>query len=310
VASSSPATDKSAQQVITAWRPRSVGPEAAGFARQVVAASSPLSPDRARSLLWACSRLAVFGDSVGLQLEAAVLLRPSVIERFVLVGLQGTSPGRRATVRSNLRSVGRAVVPSQFPPDPLAIGRWRAKEPYRAGEIAAYLQLADAQSTLARRMRAGGLICLGAGAGVVGTDLRNVRGQDVHQAAGIIVVEVKGRRARTVPVSDPYAERLVAAACFAGEGFVIGGVSAERHNVTNRLVTRLSGGQDLGRLDVGRLRATWLVNQIGAFGLKELLQAAGVSDSKQIFDLCSNLPAPCLDDVIAAFHDSCAPRPG
>jgi hypothetical protein len=35
------------------------------------------------------------------------------------------------------------------------------------------------QSTLARRMRATALICLGAGAGLIGSELRRLRGEDV-----------------------------------------------------------------------------------------------------------------------------------
>jgi hypothetical protein len=57
--------------------------------------------------------------------------------------------------------------------------RERAKKPYSAAEIAGYLALADAQPATARRMRAAGLVCLGAGAGLIRADLRAVRGTDV-----------------------------------------------------------------------------------------------------------------------------------
>jgi hypothetical protein len=49
--------------------------EAAGaFARQVVAKAAPERSARARALLFAASRLAAFGESVGLELQAEVLL--------------------------------------------------------------------------------------------------------------------------------------------------------------------------------------------------------------------------------------------
>ena len=40
------------------WRPSSVPPEAAAFARQVVTAAGPPGRDRAKNLLWAAGKLA------------------------------------------------------------------------------------------------------------------------------------------------------------------------------------------------------------------------------------------------------------
>ena len=72
--------------------------EAAGvFARSAVAAADPSSPARAKALLWACARLADFASSVGLQPTAQVVLHPSVIERFVLVGCAEVSGASRRT---------------------------------------------------------------------------------------------------------------------------------------------------------------------------------------------------------------------
>jgi hypothetical protein len=49
-------------------------------------------------------------------------------------------------------------------------------------------------------MRVTGLVCLGAGAGLIRGDLRDVRGTDVACRSGGVVVAVRGARARTVPV--------------------------------------------------------------------------------------------------------------
>jgi len=70
------------------------------------------------------------------------------------------------------------VVPQLYPQD-LPLPRERAKEPYRPAEISGFLALADAQPTAERRMRAAGLVCLGAGAGLIRGDLRDARGTDV-----------------------------------------------------------------------------------------------------------------------------------
>ena len=48
------------------------------------------------------------------------------------------------------------------------------------------------RSRLARRMRAAGLVCLGAGAGLIRADLRAVRGTDVICRSGGVIVAVRG----------------------------------------------------------------------------------------------------------------------
>jgi hypothetical protein len=68
--------------------------------------------------------------------------------------------------------------------------RTLSKAPYSPAQIG-YLACADAQPTMERRMRAAGLICLGAGAGLTRGDLRDVRGTDVACRSGGVVVQVR-----------------------------------------------------------------------------------------------------------------------
>ena len=107
-------------------------------------------------------------------------------------------------------------------------------------------------------MRAAGLICLGAGAGLIRGDLRDVRGTDVACRSGGVVVTVRGARPRAVPVLSRYHARLLAAARFAGTGLICGGTDPGRRNLANPLIRALDGGSGLPRLDASRLRATWL----------------------------------------------------
>lgn len=297
------------EAAIWSWRPRLVASAEAAFARRVVVACRPKSPARARTLLWATSRLAAFGASVGLPCSEDQLFRPGVIERFVMVGLKDLSGSRRQSLRTNLRFVGRRVSPKQFPPDPVPLSRQRSSRPYSEIEIASYLALAAAQPTEARRMRASGLVCLGAGAGLVGADLRQVRGSDIEGVSGICCVHVRGLRPRLVPVLEAYEETLRASAAFAGDGYVLGGVRPERHNVTHRLVDSLSGGRDLPRLSLPRLRASYLSLLLSAAGLPEVLAAAGLSDSKALFDLVSYLGPPGEDRVLAVVGELCGTKP-
>ena len=78
--------DTATQAAIAAYRCRSMPADAGIFARATVTTVGPASASRARALLWACARLASFGLAKGLDAEPAVLLHPSVIERFILTG--------------------------------------------------------------------------------------------------------------------------------------------------------------------------------------------------------------------------------
>jgi len=264
-----------------------VSPQAAAFARDVIARVAPEGRERAKNLLWAAGKLADYGLGLGLDPVPEVLLHPSTAERFTRCA-PGLSGAARRTLRTNLRFIGRRVVPRLYPAD-LPLPRERAKQPYSAAEIAGFLALADAQPTAERRARAAGLVCLGAGAGLIRADLRDVRGSDVARRSGGVVVTVRGARARTVPVLARYQGRLLAAARFAGDGLVCGGAEHGRRNLTGRLVASLDGGGGLPRLDTSRLRATWLADCGELLGLATFMRAAGISCSQRLGDLVAGL---------------------
>jgi hypothetical protein len=272
---------------IARWRPSSVSPQAAAFARQVVPAAGPGGRERAKNLLWAAAKLAEYAAGLGLEPVPEVLLHPSVIERFARCA-PGLSPVARRTLRTNLRFIARRAVPHLAPAD-LPLPRERAKAPYSAAEIAGYLALADAQPALSRRMRAAGLVCLGAGAGLIRADLRAVRGTDVICRSGGVIAAVRSARPRVVPVLARYHDRLLAAAAFAGTGLICGGADPGRRNITNPLITALDGGTGLPRLDTSRLRATWLADCAELLGLATFMHAAGITCSQRLGDLVAGL---------------------
>jgi hypothetical protein len=272
---------------IARWRPSSVSPQAAAFARQVVPLAAPAGQERAKNLLWAAGKLADYAIGLGLEPAPEVLLHPSAAERFTRCapGLTGVA---RRTLRTNLRFIGRRVVPQLYPAD-LSLPRERAKAPYSPAQLDGYLALADAQPAHERRMRAAGLVCLGAGAGLIRGDLREVRGTDVARRSGGVLVTVRGARPRTVPVLARYHARLLAAAASAGTALVCGGTDPGRRNLTNPLIRALDGGSGLPRLDTSRLRATWLRDCAELLGLATFMHAAGISCSQRLGDLLAGL---------------------
>ena len=131
-------------------------------------------------------------------------------------------------------------------------------------------------------MRAAGLVCLGAGAGLIRGDLRDVRGTDVACRSGGVVVTVRGARPRAVPVLARYHARLLAAARSAGTGLICGGADPGRRNLTNPLISALDGGKraaPAGHLPAagdlaGRLRGAAGAGHVHARGRDQLLPAA------------------------------------
>jgi integrase len=278
------------------WRPSSVSPAAAAFARDVIARTGPGGRERAKNLLWAAAKLADYAIRLGLDAAPQVWLHPSVTERFTRCapGLSGVA---RRTLRTNLRFIGRRAVPQLYPAD-VPLPRERAKAPYSPAQIDGYLALADAQPAAARRMRAAGLVCLGAGGGLIRSDLRAVHGTDIACRSGGVVVTVRGARPRVVPVLSRYHQRLLAAARFAGNGLVCGGADPARRNITTPLTRSLSGGTGLPRRDTSRLRATWLAEVAQLLGLATFMHAAGITCSQRLGDLIAGLQPAAEQDAV------------
>jgi hypothetical protein len=283
---------------IAAWRPASAPPQAAAFARQVVTSAAPAGRERAKNLLWAAGKLAGWAVPLGLDPVPEVLLHPSVIERFAAHAPGLSGPARR-TLRTNLRFLARTAAPQLAPAD-APLPRERAKAPYAPAEISGFLALADAQPTAARRMRAAALVCLGAGAGLIRADLRAVRGTDICQRSGGVIVTVRGGRApRAVPVLARYHDRLLDAAAFAGEHLLTGGTDPGRRNISNPLTRSLAGGAGLPALDTSRLRATWLADAAQLTGLATFLHAAGISCCQRLGDITAGLNPGSEEQAVA-----------
>ncbi len=98
------------------WQPSRVSAQAAAFARDAITAVQPEGRERAENLLWAAGKLADYAIGLGLEAVPEVVLHPSAAERFTRCapGLSGVA---RRTLRTNLRFIGRRVVPQLYPAD-------------------------------------------------------------------------------------------------------------------------------------------------------------------------------------------------
>jgi hypothetical protein len=124
------AAESGADGYICRRRPSSVSPQAAAFARDVITRAAPEGRERAKNLLRAAGKLADYAIRLGLEPVPEVVLHPSVTERFTRCA-PGLSGAARRTLRTNLRFIGRRVVPQLYPVD-LPLPRERARVPYSA----------------------------------------------------------------------------------------------------------------------------------------------------------------------------------
>jgi hypothetical protein len=148
-------------------------------------------------------------------------------------------------------------------------------------------------------MRAAALVCLGAGAGLAGADLREVRGTDLARRCGGVLVEVRGPRPRSVPVLGRYHSPLLAAAAFSGSRLIIGGRVPARRNLTYPVTAALAGGTGLPRLEGSRLRSTWLRDCAEILGLATFMHAAGITCSQRLGDIIAALDPGSEEQAVA-----------
>jgi len=126
-----------------------------------------------------------------------------------------------------------------------------------------------------------------------------IRGTDVVRRSGGVIVGVRGRAPRAVPVLARYHAPLLQAAAFTGQDFLTGGTEPERGNITNPLTRSLAGGGGLPPLDTSRLRATWLAETAALIGLPEFMHAAGISCCQRLGDITAGLDPGTEEHAVA-----------
>ena len=208
-------------------------------------------------------------------------------------------PPRPARCAPTAGRIGRAL--AAYPgPAPVRLPRERAKKPYTAEEISAYLGLADAQPTVARAMRAAAAHLPGGRGGPGGRRAQRRagprRGRSLGRGGGRCQRTPPPGRARALPLRGPPGElRRLRRDGLPGRGD--GALPAQRGLGLGG--ARCAGGTDLPRLEQARLRATWLAELAGAIGLGAFMAATGVDCSQRLGDIAAGLPALAEAETVA-----------
>jgi hypothetical protein len=248
----------------------------------------------AKYLLWRLES----GDPI----DVAAAFRFSEVDRYWRHGLDGYSAKTRNDYRSRLLNVSRSVNPGvDAPPRVVGLGRVSLRPPYTAAEEVTIRRAALRQRTEGARQRLCAVVGLAGGAGLQPSDFRVLRGGDIELGDGVspIVVRVPGEPGRVSVVRREY-EPLVRAGVgpLAASALVVGNVEG-RTTTPSKVIEKAELFDDVPRIDVGRLRSTWLLwLMTQRVPVQVILSVAGLATARSLAELSEHLPPVELDPVV------------
>lgn len=290
--------------VIAAYRPykyaRADWERVADFVRACAVEAGPSDSRRAQELMRTLIPFVLWSEEEGHELDRDAIFTPDNIERYIDVATPELGELSKATRRSLLRKTGRRVTThAPWEPRPTPLHTAPRKRPYTAKEIDDFRSLQQPTDLAQHRLQA--LLALGLGAGVTGVEYYSSTARDVWtDDRGLTRLRVHGRRAREVVVFDDWAEDLHAVAGRVGNGHLLGGAlpKAEASRLWHIMGT-IRFPNWTGRLQLERLRSTWLVRHLDqGTPLRSLLPAAGLTTTAACTDLLPYVRVP--DPVEAA----------
>ncbi|MFD3739572.1 hypothetical protein [Streptomyces sp. NPDC058629] len=248
--------------------------------RTTVARATPTTTHRARDLLTALTRIAVYADQQGYPADARLWLAPAMVERFTSAGCPEVTEATRANYRACLTALRTAVLGPDLPGGrPVPLSASDPSQPFGPNDKAGLWGWSGGQPTAELRRGLRLLLALGLGCGLDTTEIIPLRGPDVRVLNdGSCVLAVRGNRSRLIVCSRPYERTLAEASRHAETGYLLRPSSFARGpNTVTDLVYRAAPDPRVPRLVMGRCRATWLVERMNVpIPLPVLLAAAGL----------------------------------
>lgn len=247
------------------------------FVRECVRACAPSRAAVTRDYLCAAANLARWAwQTVGLDLNTADVFGRHVVNRFVDETMAGNSASYRHETARRLQLMVAHF--TGLPPEQARISRLNSVRPYSDRELTTFRSSAARRTTLKRRVNAHVLLGLGAGAGLRLTEIAAVRVGDVTGDDEGLLVEVRGKHERTVPVRGEWVRTLTRGVQNrVPDEFAFIGYRMPEYpgRVVHRLIVQ-APAEDTP--NATRLRTTWLMAQLNnGIPLSVLLEVAGLS---------------------------------
>ena len=268
-------------------------------ARTLITAINPPTATAARRLLWAVAPFGVWTHQTVGSFSADTVNARNV-EAWISGVNKGQPQGWRNAARAALRQIGRTVNPLGWPDQPDEVGRPRACQPYSAAEETAFRAAAGLPSAVEDPVTRLWVAAASCGAGMRGPETGTAETDDLHEVeAGRLVVQVRGRDARIVPIRACWTDtarraiRLVQDRAEPCRRFI----TAQDRNAAARAANRVAVGHT--SLSLRRARATWLTAHLAAgTPLPVLREVAGPMSAATLNDLLAAAPTVSPEQAI------------
>lgn len=240
------------------------------------------------------ARLAWWAHQAGYPLTLDVLLAEATIEDWFNRGMPGFDQGTRATYRSQMRAVARAVNPLNNAPVPVGrVPHRDVRPPYDVEQAQAVVWLALQDPNRVLRAKTVTAIVLGLGAGLDSRDLLTLGRRHIDdRGVDGIHITVPGSRTRDVVLLRVFEDTLRAQLPHLparGPFLAANGTTTGKNYIAHLYARLAETDTGLVRVEQARLRATWLVTLMNLpVPLGVLMRAAGLETARTLTDL---LPA-------------------
>jgi integrase len=275
------------EQVVNAYVPKSISAEKwrkmDAFVRSVVLRAFDESPYPrvTRGRISMVARFVSWAIDEGIPLEVEEIFHPATVNRYAQTQVRWADT-TKASNRATLSTVSRRITQAApWEPHREVIHTSQLWVPYTDAEMRWLTDCAAQQKTKTRVGVLTAMLALGFGAGLRTSEMLAVTGADVRRRRGHVLVIVSGRRARTVPVFDQYAESVVDLARGRRGDALIGRNNA-RPTYLSYTVARCSIPAVLQPFSVTRLRATWEIKMLQAVPLPLFLRLSGHSSASAL----------------------------
>lgn len=256
------------------------------FTRRAVLDAAAYIPYRyERALSDVCMHVYWCWATAGLPLERSIIFHRDTIEEHTRSGCLHLTDASRGNRRSTLLSVARALLPPGEAVTRLSpLCKAGPSAPYTAQEIVALRTWANGQNTSRRRRDGRTLLALGLGAGLAASEMRELRVGDITADSEGVLVQVRGKRERLVPVLETWEAPLLHLLDHAPADRLAFGVERTRPASRNAITNYVQRSRGIGlKPQTQRMRGTWIVNHlIWGTPIDHLSAASGLASAEMV----------------------------
>lgn len=297
--------DDAIQRIITNFTPkmsRQLWRAIGDFTRSAVTDFAPAHEREAELVMSAVARLVAWSrESGGMKLQRNTVFSGNNIEAYIKHGLDGYSPYAAANARRYLMRVARELnIVEMHLVKSRPARKPNMQQPYTEAEMRRFRAMGGYRSTELRQHRWTVYLALAAGCALSASEIEQVRRRDVTDTTDGLTVQVAGRE---VTCSVEYEDDLRGCLNYAVDDehlfpYPRTGRTGNQRQMVFKYIVKMAGAE--APPVPGRLRATWIVDQLKRnTPLRTLMTALGVTSLRPLEGYIRYLPEADADTARA-----------